>query len=119
MSTEELMRVYVVDSRYEGEATSPTITDVPPVPFINCRNPLYIGVRRGQVKRMRNNIKNEKLGGVALGYWEMTPYVSRKGRVNLDEFKKHDVIFLASPDRCHEEFRELYAELVKVVTTSL
>ena len=119
MNTEELMRVYVVDSRYEGDLSNLTIVDVPPVPFINCRNPLYIGVRKGQIKRMRNNIKNEKLGGTALGYWEMTPYVSRKGKINLDEFKKHDVIFLASPERCHEEFRGLYSELVRVVTSSL
>jgi hypothetical protein len=119
MNKEEPMRVYVVESRFEGDMNNLTITDVPSVPFLNCRNPLYIGVKTGQVKRMRNNIKNEKLGGTALGFWEMLPYVSRKGKVNFDEFKKHDVVFLASPERCHEQFKELYSELVKVITSSL
>lgn len=119
MNTEEIMRVYVVESRYDDQEAGINVTDVPSVPFINCRNPLYIGVRQGQVNRMKKNIHNEKLGGTALGYWEMTPYVSRKGKVNLDEFKKHDVVFLASPERCSEKVRPVYAELINFLAVNL
>lgn len=121
MNPEELMRVYIVESRYEGDLeTGINVVDVPAVPFLNCSNPLYIGVRQGQVKRMRNNINHEKLGGTSVGFWELNPsYITKKGKINWDEFKKHDVIFLASPDRIHDNARPAYSQLIKEVTSAL
>jgi hypothetical protein len=121
MTNEDNMRVYVVDSRYEGDLVDGLkITDVPSVPFLNCRNPLYVGVRQGQVTRMKNNIHQEKLDGTSIGYWDLKgSYVSKKGTINYDAFKNHDVIFFANPDRADETIRSSYASFIEVVKQTL
>lgn len=121
MKPEDNMRVYVVESRYEGDLVDGLkITDVPVVPFLNCRNPLYVGVRQGQVNRMKNNIRLDKLDGTSIGFWELKGlYVSKKGNLNLDAFKQHDVIFFADPSRIHETIREAYTAFVAEVKNAL
>lgn len=122
MKTEEVMRVYVVDTHINDDE-SLIINDVPSIPFIASRNPLYIAVKDSQLFRMKKKIDNEKLGGTAIGFWEMgaTPtYISKKtGNVNLEAFKQHDVIFFASPDRINEKLRPIYERLVAEVKAAL
>jgi hypothetical protein len=119
VTTEVPMRVYVVDSRYTDEAVVLNISDVPSIPFLNSRFPLYVGVRQGQVLRMQKAIKQEKLGGVSVGIWNLSPYISKKGKINWDELNKHDVIFFANPDRICEKYTNIYTELIKLVSDRL
>jgi hypothetical protein len=119
---EELMRIYVVNSDYNFSETGVSVTDVPAIPFLNSRNPLYIGVKEGQVKRMKDNIKNEKLGGLSLGFWELggtQGFITKKGKLQLDAFRKHDVIFFADPSRIHEKYRNTYMQLIETVTNQI
>lgn len=118
-TTEGLMRVYVVDTNYSDLKN---IQDVPVVPFLNCRNPLYIGAKEQQVRRVRRAIKREKLGGVAAGFWELNGnpgYITKKGAINWSKLKEHDVIFLANPERVHESKRAVYTQLVEVLKANL
>lgn len=115
----ETMKVYTCESRYEDTPEGLVISDVPPIPYLNCISPLYIGVRTGQVTRMRKNIDREKLGGKAVGYWELSGLVTRKGKVLLEEFKKYDVIFFADPSRINEKVRDIYTRLIEYVKSNL
>ncbi len=107
------MQVFICDSNYDDAAN---IQDVQVVPFLNCRNPLYIGAKEGQVNRMKNAIAREKLGGTSLGFWELnttdTVYLSKKGKLDASKFKEHDMVFLSNPSRVHEKYRAMYSELV-------
>ena len=116
------MRVYVSETVYDDSGDTLSVTDVPDVPFLNCRNPLYVGVKESQVRRMIRSINREKLGGLSIGFWELCgnpSYVSKKGKINLDQFKTHDVIFFASPSRIHPKFKEKYSELIEAVKSRL
>lgn len=119
MSQEVNMRVYIAESRYDSMNS---IVDVSNIAFINSRNPLYIGAKEGQVSRMKNNIHQEKLDGMSVGFWELHQkpgYVTKKGKIQIELFRGHDVIFFADPNRVHEKFREAYKLLIKTVTEQL
>lgn len=121
--SEDNMRVYVFDSTYNDETDGKLIVnDVNPIPFLNCINPLYIGARQGQVERMRKLIDKEKLGGNSIGYWNLTGnpgYVTKKGKLNLEAFKAHDVIMFADPSRVHEQYRAAYVAFIDAVKQAL
>jgi hypothetical protein len=119
MTTEGLMRVYIVDTDYSDLKN---IQDVPAIPFLNCRNPLYIGAKDQQIRRMRRAIKQEKLGGIAAGFWELNGnpgFVTKKGDINWSKFKEHDVVFLTNPSRVHESKRVVYERFVELLKAKL
>lgn len=115
---EENMKVYVFDSTYDDSDGTLKINDVNPIPFLNCISPLYIGARQGQVNRMKELINKNKLGGESIGYWNLTGnpgYVTKKGKLNTEAFKKHDIVLFAHPDRVHEQYRKAYIAFIEEV----
>lgn len=102
------MQVIVTNTDYSDKDN---IRDVPSEEFLASRNPLYIGGRVGQVKRMRKNIKQDKLGGIAVGFWELKGnpgYITKRGTVNWDQLQNHDVVFISSSDRVEKDVRAAY-----------
>ena len=119
MKTEGLMRIYIVDTDYTDVEN---IQDVPVIPFLNCRNPLFIGAKDQQVRRMRRAIKREKLGGISAGFWELNGnpgYVTKKGVINWSKLREHDVVFLSNPSRVHESKRDIYTRFVEILKNNL
>jgi hypothetical protein len=109
-------KVYIVKSEYDFDAAPMTAVDVPPIPFLNCRNPLYVGVKTSQVSRMNKYIQQEKLAGTAIGFWEMNPnYMSRKGKLNWQALQEHDVVFLSSSERADSKYKEKYEEMIQAI----
>lgn len=114
-SGEFKMSVFVCETTYPEEMGE-GLWDVPSIPFFESTNPIYIGVRTGQVSRMKKAISQEKLGGQSVGFWEV---ITKKGKINWDLLRSHDAVFIASPTRCHEKFREQYSQLVDIIKATL
>jgi hypothetical protein len=108
------MKVVVCETRYPDIAGE-NLEDVPNLAFQLAVNPIYIGVKDQQVERMKKTINQEKLGGSSVGFWEV---ITRKGKVNLEKLREHDVVFIAAPTRAHESFRDKYAELVDFIVAN-
>ena len=110
------MQVVVCETRYPEEAGEEGLHwDVPTIPFLAARNPLYVGVKDQQVSRMKKAIEAEKLGGTSVGFWEL---ITKKGKLNWELIRAHDVVFISSPSRAHESFRDKYTELLESIVSA-
>ena len=109
------MKVCIVHSVYENLQN---VSDIPP-DFMEAKNPLYVGAREGQVKRVSTLLEKfpNELQGKAVGFWELdkSGYLSESGELNKSAFKEHDVIYFASPSRVEKQARNTYERLMWVV----
>jgi len=99
------MLVNVVKSDYSDIKN---ITDVPDS-FNEAKNPLYLGAREGQVKRVRKKGK-----GFACGVWELGEFglLTPTGELDNTLWERHDAVFAADPQRVPEKFRATYEKLL-------
>lgn len=111
------MKVVITESDY----TNPDkIKDVPET-FLTDENPLYIGAREGQVKRVFDLIGEyrENKKGESVGIWDLAfyGYLYKDGLVNTGKLKEHDVIYMTHPNRVALRFRDEYARLLEYLKT--
>lgn len=115
---EPQMRVYVTNTVYDDDDYTKPALDILSIPFIEARNPLYIGTRTSQVNRVAKLITEEKLDGTSIGYWELVgepTYLTKKGKLHVENLRKHDVIFISNSDRCDAKYKKVYEDLIKAL----
>jgi hypothetical protein len=88
------------------------IVDIPNEILSNVSNPLYIGVRLGQVERVRKRFKLKNQGR-AIGFWDLYKlgYITSNGKPT-DKCLRHDAIIGGSIDRVPDLLKSLYEKLL-------
>lgn len=99
------MKVNIVNSDYSDMEN---IIDVPSE-YLESKEPLYLGARKGQVLRVRN--LNH---GCAVAPWELNDYflLDSNGDLVTSSWKRHTEIFAVDPERVTERYRKVYERLI-------